>query len=69
MKYHWELTEEEFGPFYPFIRNRNVTDIDYNGRNLWIADLKKGRYRVDVPVTEEFMEQFTHRVANRTQDE
>ena len=32
MKYDWELTEEEFGPFYPFIQDKNVTDIDYNGK-------------------------------------
>lgn len=65
MKYDWELTEEEFGPFYPFIRDKNVTDIDYNGKTLWIADLKRGRYRADVPVEETFVERFTHRIANR----
>ncbi len=65
MKYNWELTEEEFGPFYPFIRDKNVTDIDFNGKTLWIADLKKGRYRADVDVPEQFVEWFTHRIANR----
>ena len=65
MKYDWELTEEEFGPFYPFIQDKNVTDVDYNGKSLWIADLKKGRYRADVAVEEEFVERFTHRIANR----
>lgn len=65
MKYDWELTEEEFGPFYPYIRDKNVTDIDYNGKTLWIADLKRGRYRADTPVGEEFVERFTHRIANR----
>ncbi len=65
MKYQWELTEEEFGPFYPFVRDRNVTDIDYNGKNLWISDLRRGRYRVNLPVNEEFLEEFTHRIANR----
>ena len=65
MKYNWELTEEEFGPFYPFIQDKNVTDIDFNGKTLWIADLKKGRYRAKTSVTEEFVERFTHRIANR----
>lgn len=64
MKYSRELTEEEFGPFYPYIRDKNVTDIDYNGKTLWIADLKKGRYRSDISVPEEFVERFTHRIAN-----
>lgn len=65
MKYNWELTEEEFGPFYPFIQDKNVTDIDFNGKALWVADLKKGRYRAKTSVTEEFVERFTHRIANR----
>lgn len=65
MKYEWELTEEEFGPFFPYIQDKNVTDIDYNGQTLWIADLRSGRYRSDVKVTEEFVERFTHRIANR----
>lgn len=65
MKYEWELTEEEFGPFFPYIQDKNVTDIDYNGQTLWIADLRSGRYRADVKVTEEFVERFTHRIANR----
>ena len=65
MKYDWELTEEEFGPFYPFIQDKNVTDIDYNGKTLWVADLKRGRYQADAVVGEEFIERFTHRIANR----
>lgn len=65
MKYEWELTEEEFGPFFPYIQDKNVTDIDYNGQTLWIADLRRGRYRADAAVTEEFVERFTHRIANR----
>lgn len=65
MKYEWELTEEEFGPFFPYIQDKNVTDIDYNGQTLWIADLRRGRYRADVAITEEFVERFTHRIANR----
>lgn len=65
MKYDWELTEEEFGPFYPYICDKNVTDIDYNGKTLWVADLQQGRYRADVPVGEDFVERFTHRIANR----
>ena len=65
MKYSWELTEAEFGPFYPYIQDKNVPDIDYNGKTLWIADLKKGRYRARADITEEFVERFTHRIANR----
>ena len=51
MKYEWELTDEEFGPFFPYIQDKDVTDIDYNGKMLWIADLRRGRYRADVAIT------------------
>jgi len=65
MKYSWELTETEFGPFYPYIQDKNITDIDFNGKTLWVTDLKKGRYKAKAEVPEEFVERFTHRIANR----
>ena len=65
MKYSWELTEEEFGPFYPYIQDKNITDIDFNGKTLWITSLKTGRYRVETDISQEFVECFTHRIANR----
>lgn len=59
-----KLREEDFGVLFPFIKDRNVTDIDYNGTSLWITDLRKGRYRVDTEISKEFIEKFTHRIAN-----
>lgn len=59
-----KLREEDFGVFLPFIQDKSVTDIDYNGKDLWITDLKKGRYRTDTEVSQEFIEKFTHRIAN-----
>lgn len=61
----WELQEEDFGVLLPYIQKKEVTDIDYNGHELWITDLEHGRYRAEVTVTEEFVEEFTHRIANR----
>lgn len=58
------LEEEDFGLFFPFVQDKDVTDIDYNGRTLWITHLKKGRYQVDIDITQEFIEKFTHRIAN-----
>lgn len=65
MELNWELKEEDFGVFWPFIQEQSVTDIDYNGKELWITDLNRGRYQAGVKVTAEFIQQFTHRVANR----
>ena len=62
---NWELQEEDFGAFLPYIQKKEVTDIDYNGHELWITDLERGRYRAETTITEEFIEEFTHRIANR----
>lgn len=59
-----ELRDEDFGVFLPFVKDKNVTDIDYNGRALWITDLKRGRYKAEEEVPKEFIEKFTHRIAN-----
>ena len=65
MRQNWELKEEDFGPFLPFVQEKDVTDIDYNGRELWITHLSRGRYRVDTKISREFVESFTHKIANR----
>lgn len=59
-----KLKDEDFGVFLPFIKDKDVTDIDYNGRSLWITDLKKGRYKAELEVPKEFIEKFTHRISN-----
>lgn len=61
----WKLSPDNFGMFYPYIIDGNVTDIDYNGELLWITNLEKGRYCVmKHGITLEFVEQFTHIIAN-----
>lgn len=60
----FEPTEEQFGVFWQYIVNTNVTGINYNGQELWITDLKKGRYKVTDAVSEKFLTQFSHNVAN-----
>lgn len=57
-------TEEQFGVFWKYIENPTVTDIDYNGKSLWITDFEKGRYRVEEEITESFLSAFTHNIAN-----
>lgn len=34
----WDFRDENFGPLLPYIQNENVTDINYNGRDVWIDD-------------------------------
>lgn len=65
MEKDWELQEKDFGVFLPYVQRKEVTDIDYNGKELWITDLDLGRYCAKEQVSEEFIEEFTHRIANR----
>lgn len=64
-----ELGKEYFGPLWKFIANDEITDVDYNGREIWLTNIYNERYRanrdyVDEHITEAFVEQFTQRIAN-----
>ena len=58
------LAEENFGVLLPFIQDNNVTDINWNGQQLWIDDVTKGRYFADVQLDKDFVEAFSIRVSN-----
>lgn len=60
----FEPTEAQFGIFWKYLRMPEVTDVDYNGRELWITDLKRGRYRANEALTEQFISTFTHHISN-----
>ncbi len=60
----FEPTAEQFGVFWKYITQEDVTDIDYNGSRLWITDLKKGRYPAEDELTESFIDRFTHNMSN-----
>lgn len=64
-----ELGKEYFGPLWKFIGNEEITDVDYNGREIWLTNIYNERYRVnpsfvDEHMTPSFVEQFTQRIAN-----
>lgn len=58
------LRKEDFGELWPFIEDRNVTDIDYTGYSLWITDLQRGRYRSEVVLSDSFVTAFSDRIAD-----
>ncbi len=60
----FEPTAEQFGPLWKYIEDPEVTDIDFNGSQLWITDFGKGRYRAEEMLTEQFISSFTHTIAN-----
>jgi pilus assembly protein CpaF len=64
-----ELGKEYFGPLWKYISNEEITDVDYNGREIWLTNIYNERYRVSQSYVEEhitsgFVEQFTQRIAN-----
>lgn len=58
------LTLENYGVLRPFIEDVNVTDINWNGKQLWIDDTTKGRYLSDIVLDKEFVDAFSVRVSN-----
>lgn len=59
------MREENFGDLLPFIKDINITDINWNGLQLWVDDVNKGRYCVeDIQLSKDFVETFSIRVSN-----
>ena len=64
-----ELGKEYFGPLWKYVSNPEITDIDYNGKEIWLTNVYNERYQVNQQFVEEnitsmFVEQFTQRIAN-----
>lgn len=64
-----ELGKEYFGPFWKFIEDEEITDVDYNGSEVWVTNIYNERFPISKAYVEEyitpsFVEQFTQRIAN-----
>lgn len=68
MKHQIKLQGEKadfFGPLFPLVQEDEITDIDFNGREVWITDAGNCRSLCrNVQLGGDFVEQFTQRVAN-----
>lgn len=58
------IDEKDFGPFLQFIENDDITDINFNGSELWTIDCHNKHEKQDVEVTKNFIDQFAMKVAN-----
>ncbi|MDO5409023.1 MAG: ATPase, T2SS/T4P/T4SS family [Lachnospiraceae bacterium] len=59
------LEDEVFGNLLPFIRDEQITDINYNGSALWVDHLVRGRYQVpSYRADSSFLNRFSMRIAN-----
>lgn len=47
-----------------YIKDDNVTDINWNGKDLWISDLRKGVYKSDRKLSSKFVKDISNRFAN-----
>lgn len=62
-----DITHDTFGPFYEYLIDPNVTNVDYTAGDLWVDDLLKGIYKVSsANITQLFLEQFYNRMRNLT---
>lgn len=60
----WELTDDVYGELLPYIEDKNVTDIRWDGENLWIDDLQKGKYCTEIKLSKDFTNQFAQRISD-----
>ena len=59
-----EMNEDLFGTLYPYIIDDDITDIRWNGHSLWVENLKKGRYRTEDILDDDWLDIFTQRISN-----
>lgn len=58
------INDAYFGELLPFIKDDSITDITWNGRDLWLDDLQRGRYKSKVKLSDQFVTTFATRIAN-----
>ena len=46
------------------LNNDNITDIEWDGYNLWITDLRRGSYRSDKVLDEAYVDNLSIKLAN-----
>ena len=60
----WGLSKESYGPLWPYIINKDITDIEWDGRALWVKDVDSRSKRLNNVIDKEFVQNFCSLVAN-----
>lgn len=60
----WDFKDESFGPLLPYIKDEMITDINYNGTDVWVEHLSKGVCKLDLELSQEFVTQFSIGISN-----
>ncbi len=58
------LKRQDYGLLYPYIVSDDVTDINWNGRQLWIDDLGRGRFLAGEVLPEAFVDRFASLISS-----
>ena len=58
------MTEANYGELLPLIKDANITDINWNGAQLWVDDVRNGRYLDTTILEKDFVDAFSVRVSN-----
>lgn len=60
-----EMTEEYFGPLWPYVKDDDITDIEFNGQDLWITSVTNERERVEgAEISKSFVDRFSQHISN-----
>lgn len=58
------LKRQDYGILYPYLMMDSVTDINWNGKQLWIDDLQKGRFMAPEVLSQAFVDRFVLLLSN-----
>ncbi len=65
-KWDYVLEPEDYGPLWRWVRDTDITDIDYNGTSLWITDSRNIRRQESAAgISAAFVERFCALIANQ----
>lgn len=59
-----ELDHSMFDELSEFMINDSITDIDWNGYDLWITDFNKGKYLSEKKLSEDFIDNLAIKLSN-----
>lgn len=58
------MNNDDFGYLKEYIENELITDINFNGKMLWIDHIKKGRYCIEDFDNKDFINNLCYKIAN-----
>lgn len=58
------IPRDMFGELSVYLADENITDINYNGESVWVDHIYRGRYRVDIELSDDFINTFVMKIKN-----